>query len=71
MEVLQADEKALLDIIRERLIMGQRQYGVYKAGDANDKRDKAHELLEEILDGLVYTAMQVLELKRLNGDLKK
>ena len=57
---LGSDERRVLAYVAERLLMGQRQYGILDI--ANDKRDWTKELGEEVLDAAVYAALRSLKL---------
>jgi len=47
-------ERAVLQLVAERLRMGQRRYGRFDVG--TDRRDFRQEALEEVADALVYGA---------------
>ena len=51
----------ILDLIEERLIIGERKYG--NENVINDGRDFIQEALEEALDCAVYLAARLIELK--------
>ena len=51
----------ILDLIEERLIIGERKYGSENV--INDGRDFIQEALEEALDCAVYLAAKLIELK--------
>ena len=51
-----ADELEVLTLLAERLLLGQRQYGLLRL--ANDSRDFRREARDELLDGCVYLAAQ-------------
>ena len=51
----------ILDLIEERLIIGERKYG--NENVVNDGRDFIQEALEEALDCAVYLAAKLIELK--------
>ena len=51
----------ILDLIEERLIVGERKYG--NENVINDGRDFIQEALEEALDCAVYLAAKLIELK--------
>ena len=51
----------ILDLIEERLIIGERKYGSENV--INDGRDFVQEALEEALDCAVYLAAKLIELK--------
>ena len=55
------DELHVLCIIAERLVMGRRQYGELEL--PTDRRDFAHEALEEVSDALVYAAAGLLRVR--------
>jgi len=51
----------ILDLIEERLIIGERKYG--NENVINDGRDFVQEALEEALDCSVYLAAKLIEIK--------
>ena len=51
----------ILDLIEERLIIGERKYG--NENVINDGRDFVKEALEEALDCAVYLAAKLIEIK--------
>ena len=51
----------ILDLIEERLIVGERKYG--NENVINDGRDFVQEALEEALDCSVYLAAKLIEIK--------
>ena len=51
----------ILDLIEERLIIGERKYG--NENVINDGRDFIQEALEEALDCSVYLAAKLIEIK--------
>ena len=51
----------ILDLIEERLLIGERKYG--NENVINDGRDFVQEALEEALDCAVYLAAKLIELK--------
>ena len=51
----------ILELIEERLIIGERKYGSENV--INDGRDFVQEALEEALDCAVYLAAKLIELK--------
>ena len=51
----------ILDLIEERLIIGERKYGNENVID--DGRDFIQEALEEALDCAVYLAAKLIEIK--------
>ena len=51
----------ILDLIEERLIVGERKYG--NENVINDGRDFVQEALEEALDCAVYLAAKLIEIK--------
>ena len=51
----------ILDLIEERLIIGERKYGNENVID--DGRDFVQEALEEALDCAVYLAAKLIEIK--------
>ena len=52
----------ILDLIEERLVIGERKYGNENVID--DGRDFVQEALEEALDCAVYLAAKLIEIKR-------
>jgi hypothetical protein len=48
------DERAVLQLVAERLHTGQQRYGRFDV--ATDRRDFRHESVEEVADALVYAA---------------
>ena len=52
----------ILDLIEERLLIGERKYGNENVID--DGRDFIQEALEEALDCSVYLAAKLIEIKR-------
>jgi len=52
----------ILDLIEERLLVGERKYGNENVID--DGRDFIQEALEEALDCAVYLAAKLIEIKR-------
>lgn len=53
-------EKEIMSTIKERLEMGEKQYGPFKPEDG---RDFIEETLEEILDALIYVARELKKVK--------
>ena len=51
----------ILDLIEERLVIGERKYG--NENVINDGRDFVQEALEEALDCAVYLAAKLIEIK--------
>ena len=64
MSEFKGDESKVLDLIEERLRIGEQRYG---ALNVHDKRDKVQEALEEALDLAVYLATQLVALKEDSG----
>ena len=58
----------ILDLIEERLIIGERKYG--NENVINDGRDFVQEALEEALDCAVYLAAKLIELKNKKGEVE-
>ena len=58
----------ILDLIEERLIIGERKYG--NENVVNDGRDFVQEALEEALDCAVYLAAKLIELKNKKGEVE-
>ena len=61
-ESLKHDERALIDLVTDRLTMGQKGYGELNIDE--DKRDFCTESLEELIDGLIYLAIRLIQLER-------
>ena len=57
----------ILDLIEERLIIGERKYG--NENVINDGRDFIQEALEEALDCAVYLAAKLIEIKNKRKDI--
>ena len=55
---LGAEEREVLVLVAERLLMGQRQYGLLRL--AVDGRNFAREAAEEAADGAIYAACALL-----------
>ena len=58
----------ILDLIEERLIIGERKYGNENVID--DGRDFVQEALEEALDCAVYLAAKLIEIKNKKGEVE-
>ena len=58
----------ILDLIEERLIIGERKYG--NENVINDGRDFIQEALEEALDCAVYLAAKLIEIKNKKGEVE-
>ncbi len=56
------DERAILEVIAERLLFGQKNYGKFDL--LTDKREFLREAFEEDLDGLVYRAALLVRERR-------
>jgi len=56
------DEEDVLRVIRERVELGQKQYG--KLDIARDEREWTKEALEETLDLCVYLAIRLVKILR-------
>ena len=56
----------ILDLIEERLLIGERKYG--NENVINDGRDFIQEALEEALDCAVYLAAKLIEIKKRKGE---
>lgn len=65
------DELEVLTLVAERLLHGQRHYGLFRL--ATDQRDFHQEALEECADGLVYAAAGIIRarLRERQGDPKE
>ena len=57
----------ILNLIEERLIIGERKYG--NENVINDGRDFVQEALEEALDCAVYLAAKLIEIKNKRKDI--
>jgi len=62
-EALEADERAIVDVLLDRIEQGRKVYGPWRV---NDGRDYNAEALEEIIDALHYCAAALLLRKRRN-----
>ena len=58
----------ILDLIEERLLIGERKYGNENVID--DGRDFLQEALEEALDCAVYLAAKLIEIKNKKGEVE-
>ena len=58
----------ILDLIEERLLVGERKYGNENVID--DGRDFIQEALEEALDCAVYLAARLIEIKKKKGEVE-
>tara|TARA_R110000824_G_scaffold12153_1_gene53311 strand:- start:425 stop:625 length:201 start_codon:yes stop_codon:yes gene_type:complete len=58
----------ILDLIEERLLIGERKYGNENVID--DGRDFIQEALEEALDCSVYLAAKLIEIKKKKGEVE-
>ena len=58
----------ILDLIEERLLIGERKYG--NENVINDVRDFIQEALEEALDCAVYLAAKLIEIKKKKGEVE-
>ena len=58
----------ILDLIEERLVIGERKYGNENVID--DGRDFVQEALEEALDCAVYLAAKLIEIKKKKGEVE-
>ncbi len=52
----------VMDLIGERMMEGAKKYG--DAISIDDPRDMIQETLEEVMDGLVYCAIKMIQIKR-------
>jgi len=62
---LPSDERAILDVLLDRLEQGRDEYGSWRVDDG---RDNAAEAFDEILDAMHYAAAGLVRLQR-GGDL--
>ena len=58
--------KQITRLVEHRLEFGAKKYG--KENMTSDGRDFVEESLEEILDGMIYIAGRIIELKEQNND---
>ena len=58
----------ILDLIEERLLIGERKYG--NENVITDGRDFIQEALEEALDCAVYLAAKLIEIKNKKGEVE-
>ena len=58
--------KQIVRLVEHRLEFGAKKYG--KENMTSDGRDFENEALEEILDGMIYLAGRIIELKQNNND---
>ena len=58
----------ILDLIEQRLLIGERKYG--NENVVNDGRDFVQEALEEALDCAVYLAARLIEIKKKKGEVE-
>ena len=61
MQIKKKYNKDIIDLVKERLTMGKREYGTQI--NVHDGRDWNQEALEEILDCCVYVAARVLQIQ--------
>lgn len=61
---LEADERAMVETLLERLHQGRREYGPWQVDDG---RDNPREALEEVVDALNYCAAELVRLRRKEG----
>ncbi len=62
--VLPDDERAILEVLLERMGSGRQQYGVW---NVDDGRDYPAETLDEVIDALHYCAAALVRLRRRAG----
>ena len=62
--VLPEDERAILEVLLERMGKGRQQYGVW---NVDDRRDYPAETLDEVIDALHYCAAALVRLRRRAG----
>jgi hypothetical protein len=62
--VLPEDERAIVEVLLERMVGGRRQYGVW---NVDDGRDYPAETLDEVIDALHYCAAALVRLRRRAG----
>ena len=60
-EALAEDEKAIVEILLDRLEKGRKTYGPWRV---NDGRDLNKEAFEEVIDALHYCAARLVQLSR-------
>ena len=62
--VLPEDERAILEVLLERMGKGRQQYGAW---NVDDGRDYPVETLDEVIDALHYCAAALVRLRRRAG----
>ncbi|MCP4676776.1 MAG: hypothetical protein GY854_14930 [Deltaproteobacteria bacterium] len=61
------DEQIVIDLFTERISSSRKTYGPLDL--KTDKRDMLVETTEEVLDGMIYLAAQLIKLRRRKGKL--
>jgi len=57
-EALQEDEKAIVEVLLDRIEQGRKEYGPWKV---NDGRDYQAEAFDEVIDALHYCAAALVK----------
>ena len=60
-EALQEDERAIIEVLLDRIEQGRKEYGPWKV---NDGRDYRAEAFDEIIDALHYCAAAIVKKKQ-------
>lgn len=60
-ELCMSNNDRILELVKKRLELGQKKYN--QDVPINDNRDYQEEALEELLDGVVYLAAQLIRIK--------
>lgn len=60
-EALQEDEKAIIEVLLDRIEQGRKEYGSWKV---NDGRDYRAEAFDEVIDALHYCAAALVKKKQ-------
>jgi uncharacterized ferritin-like protein (DUF455 family) len=59
---MKKDEHKVIELIRQRLEQGNSDYGDLHID--SDERDFLNETLEELLDGIIYLAIKILQKRK-------
>jgi hypothetical protein len=57
-EALQEDEKAIIEVLLDRIEQGRKEYGPWKVNDGRDYRGEA---FDEVIDALHYCAAALVK----------
>ena len=60
-DALEDDEKAIVEVLLDRLEKGRKTYGPWKVDDGRDLKKEA---FEEVIDALHYCAARLVQLSR-------